>query len=291
MHISFRRVPWIAALLSLSFVASFLGFERPASGRNAPQSADESSAALESQLLPLLAAAKDRNPANLNNLIDDLQVPPDSKWFETNFGDDNGPRLAAAYGASWQNYKSGIADAFLRERKQKKTEIAVVAFSLASFPVAGRTVFNAQFIRAVLQDAAGPLSIYTVELDVQNGERATVPGIFVLAAGKFRCVSNQTFYNLPNVKPTRVRFPPQMVDSQVVYRVPPKLSPSQVFEHGEVVVHVVIGIDGTVAQATATSGPPDLAAAAVEAIRQWRYKPTILGGDPVEVDATVTITF
>jgi protein TonB len=57
------------------------------------------------------------------------------------------------------------------------------------------------------------------------------------------------------------------------------------------VVHVVIDCDGNVAQLEPVSGPPELINAAMEAARQWRYKPTILNGDPVEVDTTVTIAF
>jgi periplasmic protein TonB len=39
------------------------------------------------------------------------------------------------------------------------------------------------------------------------------------------------------------------------------------------------------------SGPPDLVNAATEAVRQWRFKPTLINGDPVEVDTIVTVTF
>jgi protein TonB len=56
-------------------------------------------------------------------------------------------------------------------------------------------------------------------------------------------------------------------------------------------VHVVIDRDGNIAQLEPISGPPELINAAAEAARQWRYKPTILNGDPVEVDTTITISF
>jgi periplasmic protein TonB len=39
------------------------------------------------------------------------------------------------------------------------------------------------------------------------------------------------------------------------------------------------------------SGPPDLVNAATEAVRQWWFKPTLINGDPVEVDTIVTVTF
>jgi protein TonB len=36
---------------------------------------------------------------------------------------------------------------------------------------------------------------------------------------------------------------------------------------------------------------PDLAAAAMEAVRQWQYSPTLLNGVPVEVQTTITVNF
>lgn len=36
---------------------------------------------------------------------------------------------------------------------------------------------------------------------------------------------------------------------------------------------------------------PELARAAVEAVSQWRYRPTLLNGEPIEVDTTITVNF
>lgn len=60
---------------------------------------------------------------------------------------------------------------------------------------------------------------------------------------------------------------------------------------GTVQLHVVIGIEGNVKQVDVLSGPPELTAAATDAVKQWRYQPTLLNGDPVEVDTTVSISF
>jgi protein TonB len=62
---------------------------------------------------------------------------------------------------------------------------------------------------------------------------------------------------------------------------------------GKVSVEAVIGVDGRVARARATTvqAHPDLAQAAVDAVRQWRFEPTLLNGAPVEVVMTVTVDF
>ncbi len=60
---------------------------------------------------------------------------------------------------------------------------------------------------------------------------------------------------------------------------------------GSVVLHAIIDKDGRVAQLEVISGHPLLVQAALDAVKQWRYKPTLLNGDPVEVDTTITVTF
>ncbi len=60
---------------------------------------------------------------------------------------------------------------------------------------------------------------------------------------------------------------------------------------GTVILHTVIGQDGTIQGVEPKSGPALLAAAAVNAVRQWRYTPSSVGGQPVEAEEDITITF
>ena len=60
---------------------------------------------------------------------------------------------------------------------------------------------------------------------------------------------------------------------------------------GNVVLHAIIDKDGKVAQLEVVTGHPLLVQSALDAVKQWRYKPTLLNGDPVEVDTTITVTF
>jgi len=53
----------------------------------------------------------------------------------------------------------------------------------------------------------------------------------------------------------------------------------------------VIATDGTIQSLQVLSGHPFLVNAAVEAVRQWRYQPTVLNGQPVEVEAPIEVTF
>jgi protein TonB len=60
---------------------------------------------------------------------------------------------------------------------------------------------------------------------------------------------------------------------------------------GNVVLHAIIGRDGRVSELQVLSGHPLLVSAAVEAVRQWRYSPTLLNGQAVEVETTITVSF
>jgi TonB family protein len=61
--------------------------------------------------------------------------------------------------------------------------------------------------------------------------------------------------------------------------------------HGIVIVELTIDIDGTVKDARVMRSIPILDAAALAAVRQWRYEPTLIGGKPVPVIVTVPVTF
>jgi len=60
---------------------------------------------------------------------------------------------------------------------------------------------------------------------------------------------------------------------------------------GYVVLSAVIDTNGQITNLQLVSGHPMLVPAAIEAVRQWRYKPYLLNGQPVEVETTITVIF
>lgn len=60
---------------------------------------------------------------------------------------------------------------------------------------------------------------------------------------------------------------------------------------GEVMLHAIIAKDGSIQSLNVISGHPTLAAAALAAVRQWRYHPYKLNGEPVEVETFITVNF
>jgi protein TonB len=60
---------------------------------------------------------------------------------------------------------------------------------------------------------------------------------------------------------------------------------------GLIKLHAIIAKDGTIQSLTVVNGSPMLAAAAIDAVRQWRYKPYLLNGNAVEVETFITVNF
>jgi TonB family protein len=60
---------------------------------------------------------------------------------------------------------------------------------------------------------------------------------------------------------------------------------------GEVLIEATINRDGNVTNAKVLSGTPVLAQAALDAVRQWRYKPYYLDGTPVDIQTQITVKF
>jgi periplasmic protein TonB len=95
----------------------------------------------------------------------------------------------------------------------------------------------------------------------------------------------------PNVNRTRVGGAVQA--AKLVNRVQPIYPPlaRQTRISGTVRLHAIIGKNGNVEQLTVESGHPLLVQSALDAVRQWRYQPTLLNGEPVEVDTEIDVIF
>ena len=70
----------------------------------------------------------------------------------------------------------------------------------------------------------------------------------------------------------------------------PKMA-KQTGAKGVVKLNATIGTDGSIKKVTVVSGHPMLTGAAVDAVKQWRYRPTLLNGQPVEAETQVLVNF
>jgi TonB family protein len=89
------------------------------------------------------------------------------------------------------------------------------------------------------------------------------------------------------------RVSPEIMDSQIVYKVDPVYPDAarQAGLQGLVVLDAVIGQDGKVKRLRPVAGPGLLAQSALDAVQSWRYTPYRSGGQAVEVETTVSVDF
>jgi protein TonB len=93
--------------------------------------------------------------------------------------------------------------------------------------------------------------------------------------------------------PQKVRVSQGVSQGLLIKKVQPPYPPlaRQARIQGQVVLQADISKDGTIQNLRLVSGHPMLAPAAIEAVKQWRYKPYYLNGEPVEVETQITVIF
>ena len=96
----------------------------------------------------------------------------------------------------------------------------------------------------------------------------------------------------PRPAPRPIR-PSSVMEANLVHRVQPAYPPlaRAARIQGSVVLQAIISKTGTIQNLQALSGHPMLVPSALDAVRQWRYRPYFLNGEPVEVETQITVNF
>lgn len=123
--------------------------------------------------------------------------------------------------------------------------------------------------------------------DIRFGDGPDIDGATPFTNGSGRTVIPPPPQGVRRV--TRTFIQPAMIIRRVepVY---PAL-PRQLHRGGRVELRAIIATDGTIQSLQVISGDPLFYASALEAVRQWRYRPTILNGQAVEVDTAISVTY
>ena len=98
---------------------------------------------------------------------------------------------------------------------------------------------------------------------------------------------------MPHLAPVK-RVPVSVLsEAQLINKVVPTypIPAQRTGIQGDVKLHAIISRDGSIQSLSLISGHPLLTRAAVEAVEQWRYRPYVLNGEPVEVETWITVSF
>lgn len=112
-------------------------------------------------------------------------------------------------------------------------------------------------------------------------------------AGKWGVIGPAPKPGTFNPEKMRVRVSPSVSQALLLTKVHPEYPEAarQAGVHGPVILQALVGPSGEVKEATVISGDPLLAAAAVAAVKQWKFKPYLLSGQPVAMETTINVEF
>jgi periplasmic protein TonB len=146
-----------------------------------------------------------------------------------------------------------------------------------------------QKVQMIKEDEAPPAMASS---GVIGGVPGGVPGGSM--GGVIGGIISSTPVAVPKVAtPQRVRVSAGVTSGLLIRKVNPTYPPlaRQARISGTVVLRAVISKDGSIENLQLISGHPMLAPAAIDAVKQWKYKPYLLNGEPVEVDTEVQVNF
>ena len=288
-----HRILVSCAAALLAVMSTFAQSAPQAEARKAPAAQDsgtetaaysETPDGLKKLLQNVFAAEKTGDTAKSEQLYASMAIPDHAAWFVKTFGEAEGARLEAKYVSSWEVASAGLKKSAQMAVQQNRTFLNVQVFEKPMDTSIALT-------KAVLAAMTNRVAIY--DAGDSTGPEDKSPyffGNFVYANGVFRYLDIGVMRALSSAPPMRVRIGGNVQRAKLIHKVDP-VYPADARLEGTVKLHVIIADDGSVQHIEVVSGHPLLVPATLDAVRQWRYEPTTLNGDPVEVDTEVDVFF
>jgi len=239
----------------------------------------------------LLKAHKPGNqPDEVQKLVQSLALPNPRAWFSKVFGEHAYEPLAQAYSRNQASLLQEVDAAVVAAARDGYSEIRAKKYEKSCDDSAGELTFPLLMARIT------PVPLY--ELRMINTSSFRRISIFAHVDGTFRYVGP---LNIPNeFAPAKDAKPPARIEvkgdvqaSKTLKKVSPSYPDAARREglEGTVRLHAIIGKDGGVQQVRVIRGYCSLSEVSLPAVKQWRYTPTLLNGEPVEVDTTIDVIF
>jgi TonB family protein len=235
----------------------------------------------------LFAAEKAGDPEKVIAIYAQFEMPDHKQWFLQTFGEKEGTALDAKYSQSLQDSTMHLRNNVTHAQENGKSDVQVEVYSKPQgIPAPQVKAWAAAMVR--------PYPIYTAHAASGPEDKlSNFLGNFVYVNGAFRYIDYTVMQVLSTAPPMRVRIGGAIAARNLINRKQPAYPEAarQARVQGTVKMHVVLAQDGSVKAIEIVSGDPLLQQAAMDAVKQWRYKPFLLNGQPVEVDTEVDVIF
>jgi len=256
---------------------------------------------LENLVGEIFRASKKNDTATFNALISSLSQPVPAEWFGNTFGDD-GETMLQQYPGAGPRITSALQAFFAKLQNEKFTQATAQKHEASCDDNSGELIYPVMVMRQ--------RSVPLYELRFHAGEKFYRLWALAYVDGGFRFVGELHPPDFragppklvgPSYKSEdsskehekRIRIGVNVSVARLVNRVPPEYPETARRERlqGTVRLHAVIAKDGSIRLLRVQVGYCSLGEAAMRAVRQWRYMPTLLEGKPVEVDTTIDVVF
>jgi TonB family protein len=254
---------------------------------------------LEKLLSDMMKLIKDGNNQALAAYVNSLTLPNPDDWFNSVFGDD-GPRHAAASAPLRSAATTTFPSTLATMLKENRTTIEARKFEKSCDKYATEKEYP------LLLQRHSPVPLYDARFKDAISE--SIWSYFAYVDGGFRYVGNlsvnppalpkkpiasQGSQPATDVSQTKIRVGGNVQAAKLIHQEAPKYRQDAKDAHieGTVIIHAVIGKDGSIREADVVQGVCVLAEPALAAVKNWRYTPTLLLGSPVEVDTTISVVF
>jgi TonB family protein len=246
----------------------------------------ESQEGLKNFLGDMLRAVRTGDQETLSLYLSNLAIPDHTAWFIRIFGPEEGHRMDSKYGELLPRMPDTFTKVLKYALDGQRTDIQVNVLQKPVDP-------SARGGRALTEAMIQPIPLYVASGHSPSQQYGAVLGDFAYVDGAFRYLDAEVLQALSTTPPMRIRQGGNVTATSLIHKVNPIYPNEAKANHtqGSVVLHVVIGVDGAVIQCEVINGDAILGKAAAAAVLQWKYKPTLLNSQPVEVDTTVTVDF
>ncbi len=254
---------------------------------------------LRGLLSDIFAAEKAHDTARETSLIQSLLVPEDSTWFVDTYGPGFGASLAGAYSQARPDLEEQIRVIYETDVKRGWTNPKILEYTDPEKVDAPYDRFLNSMNQIVpLYQTASLEGRSATTFALAVGGKVTpmagdLDGCFIYDRGGFRFIPLNILMKLPSERPVRIHLDMDVMGSKVIQRVPVRMPPEAIKKHisGKVILDAILDVDGNIKELKPVSGDPVLVSAAMDAMKQWRFAPTKLDGDPVEVEFQMEFEF
>jgi TonB family protein len=247
-----------------------------------------STSGLERLAKDVIKAQKDNDGARAEFLLHSLVLPDARIWYETTFGPVIARQEGARYEAATTSIAATLAGDFLNVQKFNFSRLQAYRYDKSCDDNAGEFSFG------ILHARLEPVPLY--EIRYLTGDQFLRMYAFAYVDGAFRFIlppKLEADVFPPLAKSLRTILQGHVQAAKIIKKVTPDypLVARREKLQGTVTLHALIAQDGSVQKLYVLKGYCSLAEASLAAVKQWRYTPTLLNGQPVEVDTTIQVIF